>query len=116
MEIEDYNAGWLSDFEVWQHLQEQRDKRDKIANRIGRPVRMAENMQTVEFETIKYLQDKAGKATRSICTAKMEALLLYLKEVSLTKAEKLQLINLLPQSEVEFYLVPYSLVGDYHFH
>lgn len=35
----------------------------------------------------------------------VEALLEYLKEVKLTKAEKLQILNLLPKSEVEFYLV-----------
>ena len=35
----------------------------------------------------------------------VEALLEYLREVRLTKAEKLQILNLLPRSEVEFYLV-----------
>lgn len=35
----------------------------------------------------------------------IEELLLYLKGFPLTKAEKLQIVNILPRSEVEFYLV-----------
>lgn len=35
----------------------------------------------------------------------MDELLSMLKKYHLTKAEKLQIINILPQTEVEFYLV-----------
>lgn len=51
---------------------------------------------------LKYLESSpASRLDRE----KMEELLEALLPYALTKAEKLQIINLLPQSVVEFYLV-----------
>ena len=53
MEVLEKSSAWLSNFEVLRHLREQKWLRDKIAESIGRPVRAAENVQTVEFEVFK---------------------------------------------------------------
>jgi hypothetical protein len=50
MEVLEKSSAWLSNFEVLEHLREQRRLRDRIAENIGRPVRAAENVQTIEFE------------------------------------------------------------------
>lgn len=50
MEIIEAHSAWLSNFEVLKHLRLQKDERDQISVNIGRPVRTAENVQTLEFE------------------------------------------------------------------
>lgn len=50
MEIVEEQSAWLSNYEVYIHLKEQKADRDRIASNIGRPVRTAENVQTIEFE------------------------------------------------------------------
>lgn len=104
MEVLDASAAWLSDYEVREHLREQKALRDRISESIGRPVRPAENLLTVEFEILGYFKEhKHTEHFASSCT--LQELMTFLKGYTLTKAEKLQLVNLLPQSEVEFYLV-----------
>lgn len=53
---------------------------------------------------MEYLGGRAGVAENS--PEKIAVLMAYLKTLSLTKAEKLQLVNMLPRTPVEFYLVP----------
>lgn len=104
MEVLDASVAWLSDYEVREHLREQKAMRDRISESIGRPVRPAENLLTIEFETLSYFQ--GHKHTEHFTSSStLEELMNFLKSYALTKAEKLQLVNLLPQSEVEFYLV-----------
>lgn len=103
MEILDASVAWLSDYEVREHLREQKAMRDRIAETIGRPVRSAENVLTIEFETLGYFQEQ-GHTDNFVSSSTLEELMDYLKGYALTKAEKLQLVNMLPQSEVEFYL------------
>lgn len=50
MEVVEACSAWLSDYEVLEHLRAQKIERDRISARIGRPVRSAENILTVEFE------------------------------------------------------------------
>jgi len=50
MEVLEECSGWMSNYEVLQHLKTQKSERDAISKRIGRPVQTAENIQTVEFE------------------------------------------------------------------
>lgn len=45
------------------------------------------------------------QATCNMTSDGMELLLSYLKDLDLTKVERLQVVNLLPETEVEFYLV-----------
>lgn len=108
MEVLEASAAWLSDYEVREHLREQKAVRDRISETIGRPVKPAENLLTVEFETLDYFREH-GHTEYFASPSSLEELMAYLKEYALTKAEKLQVVNLLPQSEVEFYLVGPSL-------
>lgn len=50
MEVLEANSAWLSNYEVFAHLGAQRAERDRIAAQMGRAVRAAENVLTVEFE------------------------------------------------------------------
>ena len=101
--MEVVSSAWLCDYEVYQHLKENREQRDKIAANIGRPVHSAENLLTIEFETLDYFQKHA--TVTCLTPEKISSLMEYLKTWKLTKAEKLQIVNLLPRSEVDFYLV-----------
>lgn len=58
---------------------------------------------------------EADAAVNALTAAKLEELLGYFRPLALTKAEKLQLVNMLPKTEVEFYLVSsrLQLVGSY---
>lgn len=101
MEVVEGHTAFLSDYEVMKHLAAQRSERDKIATNIGRPVRAAENVQTIEFETLSYLEKKCSEITEE----RLKKIMEYLADLQLTKAEKLQIINILPKTHVEFYLI-----------
>lgn len=45
------------------------------------------------------------KETVKMTEERIKYIMGYLKTLALTKAEKLQIVNMLPTSEVEFYLV-----------
>lgn len=109
MEVENVSSAWLCDYEVYQHLKENREQRNKIASKIGRPVHSAENLLTMEFEALDYFQKHATVTT--LTPEKISSLMEYLKTWKMTKAEKLQIVNLLPKSEVDFYLVKITCEG-----
>lgn len=46
----------------------------------------------------------------TMAASTIERLMLFLRDYPLTRAEKLQIVNLLPKSEVEFYVVSSPLV------
>lgn len=50
MQILNASAAWLSNYEVAQHLQAQKEKRDQIAATVKHPPRTAGNILTIEFE------------------------------------------------------------------
>lgn len=54
MEVVEQQAAWLSDYEVLEHLREQKSQRDLVSKNLGRPVQAAENVQTLEFEVLHY--------------------------------------------------------------
>lgn len=92
MEIVKVNGGLLSNYEVLQALS------DIKTNKSG----LEQNASTVVYETIQYLnQLQAAKQTPD----SIANLLAKLDKFSLTKAEKLQLINLLPTTAVEVQLI-----------
>lgn len=50
MDLVERCSGWLSDYEVLEHLKNQQAERDRVSTLIGRPVKTAGNILTVEFE------------------------------------------------------------------
>lgn len=54
------------------------------------------------FKALSYLN---GTPSKHLSEERLKELMEYLLQFSLTKAEKLQIINLLPKSPVELYLV-----------
>lgn len=52
MQVVEAQAAFLSNYEVVKHLQQQREKREKLAASLNHPPRTAENVQTIEFEVI----------------------------------------------------------------
>lgn len=108
MKVEDADEAWLSNWEVYQHLCEQKEKRERLALTLAHPPKTPENILTIEFETLASLQSQ-----KNLTQEKMTALLEILKDLALSKAERLQIVNLLPSSLVEFYLVlPFFLTVD----
>lgn len=104
MEILEVSSILLSNKEVLLHLQGQKEDRKKISMAIGRDIKVAENVYTVEFETVSYFEnecDGLGKLT----IEGLEYLMTHLSTIPLTKGERLQIINLLPTTEVELYLI-----------
>lgn len=104
MEILEVSSTLLSNKEVLIHLQGQKEDRKKISKAIGRDIKVAENVYTVEFETVSYFENECeglGKLT----IEGMEDLLTHLSTIPLTKGERLQIVNLLPRTEVELYLI-----------
>nr|GAT59271.1 predicted protein [Mycena chlorophos] len=127
MEVVNPRAALLSNYEVLSLLQElEADHlaRTKIAHRIkkeeeasgidasvpaggGRDptiVETHENVRTVSFEAIKYLsaehQPTAKQTPESVTT-----LVKSLEPYEFTKAEKLQIVNLAPQEQIELYVI-----------
>ncbi|KAJ7060996.1 RNA polymerase Rpb4-domain-containing protein [Mycena amicta] len=119
-------AGLLSNYEVLSLLQELEANhlaRTKIAHRIkkeeetsgisvsvpaggGRAptvVETHENLRTVSFEAIKYLSAEYLPKTRS--PEAVTKLVKSLAPYGFTKAEKLQIVNLAPQEQIELYVI-----------
>ena len=92
MEVVKVNGGLLSNYEVLQALS------DIKTNKSG----LEQNASTVVYETIQYLnQTQAAQQTPEF----IANFLSKLDKFGLTKAEKLQLINLRPTTPVEIQLI-----------
>jgi len=122
MKVQDSTAAWLSNYEVLDHLTKQKERREKLNSELKHPPRTAGNIMTIEYEvsefqiliifgqfykTLSYLN---GTPSKHLSGEKLRELMEYLLQFSLTKAEKLQIINLLPRSPVELYLVCVSAI------
>ncbi|KAM0748550.1 hypothetical protein T439DRAFT_382362 [Meredithblackwellia eburnea MCA 4105] len=119
-------AGFLSNFEVLQHLTTQRDQRAKQIKQLsqrkvdrtralGRKAFSHEeeddemariqpgDLHTVTFECIKYLEDQIHPIRRQ-SKSSIKKLMEAMKAYDLTKAERLQIVNLAPVSDVELFV------------
>jgi len=103
MEVTSPNVGMLSNYEVYQVIREvqskPRDKSEKKKMNQGSLV----NMRTIAYETVRYIEQQTTSNLQS-----QEVIENFLQEVApfkLTKAEKLQCLNLRPTSEVEIQLI-----------
>ncbi|KAJ7800385.1 RNA polymerase Rpb4-domain-containing protein [Mycena olivaceomarginata] len=67
-------------------------------------VEVSENLRTVSFEAIQYLSSEY-QATASQTPEAITQLVKSLEPYGLTKAEKLQIVNLAPQHHIELYVI-----------
>ncbi|KAI6046371.1 RNA polymerase Rpb4-domain-containing protein [Pisolithus marmoratus] len=130
MEVVNPRTALLSNFEVLTLLRELDAKhvaRTKAALRIkkeedaaGKPTQdthieeVSENLRTVELEAIQYLSAEYQPMQQQ-CEAGVTQLVRDLAPFGLTKAEKLQVVNLAPTEAVELYVIVEELedrLGD----
>lgn len=111
METMDSDASLLSNYEVCAFLSEERASRPPH-------VHVPQNVKTIEFEvstmrthprkTLEYFSKVLSCVTTALTEESLGDLLEFLSRFALTKAERLQLVNMLPKTVVEFYLVRYT--------
>ncbi|KAI9256937.1 HRDC-like protein [Sporodiniella umbellata] len=101
MQIKNVRSALITNYEVLQLLEEKQTLQKEIQKEDS-TVEYPENLRTVQFELTEFLkQTPVSTQQPEQIKACMEALSAY----DLTKAEKLQLINLRPKSAVEIYLI-----------
>ncbi|RIB11406.1 RNA polymerase Rpb4-domain-containing protein [Gigaspora rosea] len=93
----------LSNYEVLALLREMDEKQREQA-KINPNVKFAENLKTIQFEVIQNLSSSESPSSTQT-PEQIETTLTHLKNYNLTKSEKLQLINLRPQSIAELELI-----------
>ncbi|KAH7919067.1 hypothetical protein BV22DRAFT_1115309 [Leucogyrophana mollusca] len=130
MEVTNARSALLSNFEVLSLLREldaEHVARTKTAVRVKkeedagvktlhdpRTDEVSENLRTVELEAIQHLSAEY-QPTRQQSNAKISQLVRDLEPFNLTKAEKLQIVNLAPTELVELYVIVEELedrLGD----
>lgn len=98
MEVLNKTSAMLSNYEVLQILEEYaKEKKEK-----SKMSKRDQNLSTVTYETIKYLNDTPSVGQNEETIQKVVRLL---EPFKLTKAEKLQLVNLRPTTPVELSLI-----------
>ncbi|KAF0488440.1 DNA-directed RNA polymerase III subunit RPC9-like [Gigaspora margarita] len=103
MQIIDKRNAMLSNYEVLALLREMDEKQREQAN--SNPnVKFAENLKTIQFEVIQNLSSSESPSSTQT-PEQIETTLTQLKNYNLTKSEKLQFINLRPQSIAELELI-----------
>ncbi|RKP06630.1 RNA polymerase II, partial [Thamnocephalis sphaerospora] len=101
MEIVEGRVALLSNYEVLAVLRDQQQVRGDAGTTIASN-RTAENVKTVEFETLSYLNDSPC-ATQT--PEQVAELMSALSQFALTKAERLQILNLRPRQAVEIHML-----------
>ncbi|BGP16992.1 hypothetical protein JCM10213_007438 [Rhodosporidiobolus nylandii] len=121
METLNERAGFLCNHEVLTLLRQQRDQRAEQIKQLNASKKGKErngsefsardeieriqpqDLHTVTFEALRYLEDSVQPMRRQT-TESVSKLLDELEELDLTKAERLQLVNLAPASIVELHV------------
>lgn len=97
MEVVNENSAMLSNFEVYGLLTDIQAGRGQ-----NKPNKHQQQLATITYETIKYLETKPCKHQSE------ESITKFMKELqsfNLTKAEKVQILNLCPTTAVEIQLI-----------
>ncbi|CAJ0640629.1 15065_t:CDS:2 [Entrophospora sp. SA101] len=92
----------LSNYEALALLNEM-DEKQTLQAKSEPNIKFAENLKTIQFEVTQYLTSQTPAKCQS--PEKIELMLNNLKKYNLTKPEKLQIINLMPQSIAELELI-----------
>lgn len=96
MEIVEGEALLISNYEVSLLLEEHRKKEKSFEL----------EAMTIEYETFAYLNDLKYSPVSLIKSEQaFEGLMKYLASLKLTKLERLQIVNLLPRSVIDFYVI-----------
>ncbi|KAH8547554.1 HRDC-like protein [Umbelopsis sp. PMI_123] len=101
MEVVQSRAALLSNFEVLQLLNERMESQKQRQKEYPN-LEYAENLRTIQFE-IKTALDKSACSTQD--EQQVLAFLEAMKKWQLTKAEKLQILNLRPKTPVELHIL-----------
>ncbi|OBZ84719.1 DNA-directed RNA polymerase III subunit RPC9 [Choanephora cucurbitarum] len=101
MKIKSARAAHISNYEVLRLLEESQEAQ-KQAQILNPLLQFPEQLRTVQFELNEYLkQTPVGTQSKE----QLQNFLQAISKFELTKAERLQIINLRPKSTVEIYLV-----------
>ncbi|CEI99802.1 hypothetical protein RMCBS344292_13882 [Rhizopus microsporus] len=101
MQIKNARSALITNYEVLRLLEENQQNQ-KLLQAQDLSIEYPENLRTVQFELTEYLkQTPVDSQTPAQVTNFLEAI----SQFDLTKAEKLQMLNLRPKSAVEIYLV-----------
>jgi hypothetical protein len=102
MEILDSNAALISNWEILHHLQSQKAKRSSDSSQ---KAKIQQNLRTLEFEIIQYLKDPAFSKCSKHTKQQISLFLSQFKDIPLKKAEKLQILNMHPESLLDLHLI-----------
>ncbi|ORE04780.1 hypothetical protein BCV72DRAFT_231037 [Rhizopus microsporus var. microsporus] len=101
MQIKNARSALITNYEVLRLLEENQQNQ-KLLQAQDLSIEYSESLRTVQFELTEYLkQTPVGSQTPAQVTNFLEAI----SQFDLTRAEKLQILNLRPKSAVEIYLV-----------
>ncbi|CAO0798175.1 unnamed protein product [Mucor circinelloides] len=101
MQIKSVRSALITNYEVLRLLEESQEAQKQVQKR-DPSVEYPEHLRTVQFELTEYLKETPCS------TQAPEQISNFMKAMSkfeLTKAEKLQILNLRPKSTVEIYLL-----------
>lgn len=102
MDFIDQDASMLSNYEVYSFLKNSAAAQG--GNKSSVPI--PQNVKTVEFETLEYFTKVLPKATVNVPSEdSFLSLMRSLAKYPLTKTERLQIVNLMPKSLLDFYLI-----------
>ncbi|CEJ05437.1 hypothetical protein RMCBS344292_19378 [Rhizopus microsporus] len=100
MQIKNARSALITNYEVLRLLEENQQNQ-KLLQAQDLSIEYPESLRTVQFELTEYLkQTPVGSQTPAQVTNFLEAI----SQFDLTRAEKLQILNLRPKSAVEIYL------------
>ncbi|KAI3652431.1 hypothetical protein MP228_002756 [Amoeboaphelidium protococcarum] len=101
MKVLENQDALLSNYEVDKILSERQADR-KSGNKKKPGAKQQSNVATIEFETMKYMKDSG---VNKLNDGDIMHFLQQTRDLKLTKLEKLQILNLRPQSLVDLYII-----------
>lgn len=107
MQILEARSALLSNWEVYSLLQQQKDERVLHDKRTRTKTKICQNLCTIQFEICEYFSTASGNSysIAQQSQEQIESLLRHFSSIALTKAEKLQILNLRPSSLLELHLI-----------
>ncbi|KAI3654275.1 hypothetical protein MP228_000994 [Amoeboaphelidium protococcarum] len=101
MKVLENQDALLSNYEVYKILSERQADR-KSSNKKKQGAKQQSNVATIEFETMKYMKDSG---VSKLNDGDIVHFLEQTRDLKLTKLEKLQILNIRPQSLVDLYIM-----------